>query len=113
MCLPQMVPQRVVPLIPPVLGHDHNAPPIARIVMVQPVHLHSEGMIWSRMTATMSMPTDTGNPPGSRLRARLGGSANSLPRKQEAAVPDAMVHTDLLHDKQNKLCRSHQPLGQL
>jgi hypothetical protein len=103
MCRPQMVPQQVVPLIPPVLGHYHNAPPIARIVMVQPMYLHGERMIRCRMTATMTVPTDTGNAPHGRLRARLGGSANSLPGKQEAPVPNAVVHTDLLQDKRKAL----------
>jgi hypothetical protein len=55
MCRPHMVPQRVVPLIPPVFGHYHNAPPMARVVVVQPMHLHGEGMIWSGMTATGSV----------------------------------------------------------
>ena len=101
MCCPHMVPQRIVSLTPPVFGHDQNAPPMVRVVMVKPMHLDRKGMIWSGMAATMAVPADAGNAPSGRFRGRLGDRANCLPGKQEASVANAMVHIDLPHDRQN------------
>lgn len=42
---PDMGPQRFAPLVPPVFADHHDAPPMAQIVQVQPMHLHGKGVI--------------------------------------------------------------------
>jgi len=98
---PDMVPQRVVPLIPPVFGHHHDAPAMMWIFQIQPMHLDGKGVIWPRLTDAVTGPSNTSNAPRGSFRGRLGGSANCLPGKQEAPVANAMVHTDLPHHKPN------------
>jgi hypothetical protein len=53
-CRPQVIAQWLMALIPPMLGHNHEAPRIATTRMVEPVHLNADSMAWRGMTVAAS-----------------------------------------------------------
>lgn len=53
-CRPQMIAQRLMVFIPPVLGRDHEAPRIPTTGMVKPVDLNGDSMARCGMTVAAS-----------------------------------------------------------
>jgi len=85
---PKIIPQWFMLTIPPVFGHDHQAPPIAAAGIVEAMNLDTDGVTGCRLAVAMPRPTNSGNLPGGGLRIGLCCGTDCLPCEQEAAVAD-------------------------